>query len=116
MNKGAIWSLLAAGLIMGSYLEFQVHQSDGTADTRVIKAVQQATAQPPVHVEPTPRVIQHVPLVRPGELSSEEIVRRLKDSGMSREQVRSRLQQLGYDPSLADRYFDIINKAPTSTP
>ncbi len=25
---------------------------------------------------------------------------------MSREQVRSRLQQLGYDPGLADRYFD----------
>ena len=41
-----------------------------------------------------------------GLMSPEEAVRRLRDSGMSREQVRSRLQQLGYDPLLADPYFD----------
>ena len=41
-----------------------------------------------------------------GQISSDEVVRRLRESGMSREQVRARLQQLGYDPGLADRYFD----------
>ena len=41
-----------------------------------------------------------------GQISQEEVVRRLRESGMSREQVRARLQQLGYDPGLADRYFD----------
>jgi polysaccharide export outer membrane protein len=41
-----------------------------------------------------------------GELSSAEVLQRLRDSGLTREQVRSRLQALGYDPALADPYFD----------
>lgn len=41
-------------------------------------------------------------------MSNEEIVRRLGDSGLSRAQVRDRLQRLGYDPYLADRYFDAL--------
>jgi len=38
----------------------------------------------------------------------EEILRRLQASGMTRSQVRSRLQQMGYDPRLADEYFDAM--------
>ncbi|HSG47918.1 MAG TPA: hypothetical protein VLA43_08920, partial [Longimicrobiales bacterium] len=41
-------------------------------------------------------------------LSPEEIVRRLEASGLSRAQVRDRLRRAGYDPSLADRYFDAM--------
>ena len=40
--------------------------------------------------------------------SPEEIVRRLEESGLTRAQVRDRLRRAGYDPSLADPYFDAI--------
>src|SRR5688572_98379 len=43
-----------------------------------------------------------------GNLSDAELLKRLKASGMSRAQVRARLQQLGYNPSLADPYFDAL--------
>jgi protein involved in polysaccharide export with SLBB domain len=36
------------------------------------------------------------------------ILERLRRSGMSRSQIRSGLERLGYDPGLADRYFDVI--------
>ena len=39
-----------------------------------------------------------------------EIVERLRQSGMSRAEVGARLQQAGYDPSLADQYFDVIER------
>lgn len=38
-------------------------------------------------------------------LSRDEILRRLRASGLSEAQIRDRLRQAGYDPSLADRYF-----------
>ncbi len=41
-------------------------------------------------------------------LSQAEILDRLRQSGMTRSQARARLQQLGYDPSLADQYFDAM--------
>lgn len=41
-------------------------------------------------------------------LSPEEIIRRLEASGLTRAQVRDRLRRAGYDPSLADRYFDAM--------
>ena len=41
-------------------------------------------------------------------LSPDEIVARLRASGLSRAQVRDRLRRAGYDPSLADRYFDAM--------
>ena len=50
MNKGAILSLLVAGLVTGSYLEFQVHQRDDVVD--VIEA---GVPELPVEaVEPPP--------------------------------------------------------------
>lgn len=44
------------------------------------------------------------------EVSNEELVEWLRQSGMTRAQVRARLQQLGYDPGLVDRYFDVIER------
>ncbi len=41
-------------------------------------------------------------------LSQAEILDRLRQSGMTRAQARARLQQLGYDPSLADQYYDAL--------
>jgi protein involved in polysaccharide export with SLBB domain len=38
--------------------------------------------------------------------SQGEILRRLSESGMTREQARQRLTQMGYDPGLVDPYFD----------
>ena len=42
------------------------------------------------------------------DVSQEEILGRLRESGMTRSQVRARLQALGYDPGLADAYFDAL--------
>src|SRR5687767_11373381 len=39
-------------------------------------------------------------------LTDTEVLDRLRQSGLTREQARARLTQLGYDPSLADPYFD----------
>ncbi len=42
------------------------------------------------------------------DVSQADIIERLRQSGLSRAQVRARLQQAGYDPTLADRYFDML--------
>jgi polysaccharide export outer membrane protein len=39
-----------------------------------------------------------------------QILERLRNSGLSREQVRQRLRDAGYDPNLADRYFDELTQ------
>ncbi|MGH7476957.1 MAG: SLBB domain-containing protein [Longimicrobiales bacterium] len=44
------------------------------------------------------------------DVSQAQIIERLRQSGMTRSQVRSRLQQLGYDPGLADPYFDALER------
>jgi polysaccharide biosynthesis/export protein len=44
------------------------------------------------------------------DLSTSEIIERLRQSGMTRSQVRARLQQAGYDPGLADQYFDVLER------
>lgn len=43
-------------------------------------------------------------------VSTAEIIERLRQSGMTRAQVRARLQEAGYDPGLADVYFDTIER------
>jgi len=43
-------------------------------------------------------------------LTQQDIVALLRQSGLSRSLVRSRLQQMGYDPTLADRYFDVLER------
>ena len=42
-------------------------------------------------------------------ITNQEILERIQQSGMSRAQARSRLQQMGYDPALADAYFDRLS-------
>ncbi|MFL5542565.1 MAG: SLBB domain-containing protein [Longimicrobiaceae bacterium] len=46
----------------------------------------------------------------PGAPTEAQVVERLRASGLTREQVRARLQGMGRDPSLADRYFDAIER------
>ena len=41
--------------------------------------------------------------------AQQRILDRLRQSGLSREQMRQRLRQSGYDPNLADRYYDELN-------
>jgi polysaccharide export outer membrane protein len=43
-------------------------------------------------------------------VSHAEIIDQLRQAGLSREQVRARLQQMGYDPDLADPYFDAMER------
>ena len=43
-------------------------------------------------------------------VSHAEVIERLRQSGMTRAQIRQRLSQAGYDPALADRYFDVMER------
>ena len=67
MNKGSMLSLLVAGLITGSYIEFQMNQSDGAADSQVIEAIEavqpEAPAEPTVSARRSRSPVQHVPLI-----------------------------------------------------
>lgn len=50
---------------------------------------------------------QQIPTNPAGEQSSqEEVLERIRSSGLNRSQMRSRLQMMGYDPGLADQYYD----------
>jgi polysaccharide biosynthesis/export protein len=44
-------------------------------------------------------------------VTNQEIVERLRRSGMSRATARTRLQQMGHDPALADAYYDRLSRA-----
>jgi polysaccharide biosynthesis/export protein len=41
-------------------------------------------------------------------VTEDEVLRQLRASGMTRSQVQARLQQMGYDVRMADRYFDAM--------
>jgi polysaccharide export outer membrane protein len=43
-------------------------------------------------------------------VSQAEILDQIRQSGMTRAQLRARLQAAGYDPAMADRYFDILER------
>jgi polysaccharide biosynthesis/export protein len=45
-----------------------------------------------------------------------EVLERLRASGVTRQQVRSELQRRGYDPSLADPYFDALERSGSGRP
>lgn len=44
----------------------------------------------------------------PAGVPEAQVVERLRASGLTRTQVRDRLQQMGRDPAIADRYFDLL--------
>jgi polysaccharide biosynthesis/export protein len=46
------------------------------------------------------------PVQPPAGVTETQVLERLRQSGMTRQQARTRLAQLGYDPALADAYFD----------
>ena len=46
----------------------------------------------------------------PSRLTPSDILERLRASGLTREQLRERLRMAGYDPALADRYFDEVRR------
>ncbi|HSM05751.1 MAG TPA: SLBB domain-containing protein [Longimicrobiales bacterium] len=58
---------------------------------------------------PSPAQIQQLL----SQMSPEQIALQLQASGLSREQVRDRLRRAGYDPFLADQYFDALEQGQT---
>lgn len=44
------------------------------------------------------------------QVTQAELIERLRQSGMTRDQVRERLRQAGYDPALADQYYDVLER------
>jgi protein involved in polysaccharide export with SLBB domain len=55
---------------------------------------------------PSPGQLQQVL----SQMSPEQIALQLQASGLDREQVRDRLRRAGYDPFLADQYFDALER------
>ena len=55
---------------------------------------------------PSPGQLQQVL----SQMSPEQIALQLQASGLDRQQVRDRLRRAGYDPFLADRYFDALEQ------
>jgi polysaccharide biosynthesis/export protein len=49
----------------------------------------------------------------PAGVTEQAVVERLRESGLTREQARSRLQQMGRDPALADRFYDAMERDDT---
>jgi polysaccharide biosynthesis/export protein len=45
-----------------------------------------------------------------------DVLERLRASGLTRQQVRAELQRRGYDPSLADPYFDALERGGSGRP
>jgi polysaccharide biosynthesis/export protein len=52
------------------------------------------------------------PRLRQSGLDTGDVIERLRASGMTRQQARAELQRRGFDPSLADPYFDIMEREP----
>lgn len=73
----------------------------------VVLMTQTASAQQPTQVDTA--VARRLAEQRLGRgVSQAEIMERLRQSGLTRAQARARLQQAGYDPGLADQYFNAL--------
>lgn len=85
------WVRIALALVMGI----------------VLPGVAQAQVPPTQDAEALRHMVEQT--VGAG-MSQADVLNRLRGSGLSRMQVRSRLQQMGYDPALADHYFDLLEQ------
>lgn len=65
----------------------------------------QLPGQPPVDSAAARRMLEQA--AGPGATQA-QILERLRQSGLTREQAQGLLQQAGYDPGLADAYFDAL--------
>jgi protein involved in polysaccharide export with SLBB domain len=68
-----------------------------------------AQQRPPANADSVRAVVERL------SPAQQEILRRIRESGLSREQMRQRLRAAGYDPALADRYFDELAPVDTTT-
>lgn len=71
---------------------------------------QQDTTRQPLTAQDSARARQLLEQQFGQGVTQSEVIERLRQSGLSRAQVRARLQQMGYDPGLADRAFDVIER------
>ena len=46
--------------------------------------------------------------------AQQEILMRIQESGMSKDQMKARLRAAGYDPNLVDQYYDLLNRDTTA--
>lgn len=73
----------------------------------VVLTTQAASAQQPTQIDTA--AARRLAEQRLGRgVSQSEIMERLRQSGLTRAQARARLQQAGYDPGLADQYFNAL--------
>ena len=71
-----------------------------------------AQTSPPSQVRPTEGEVTAAQRAQgasaQGSMSQAELVERIRQSGMTRDQARSQLARSGHDPSIVDPYFDAI--------
>jgi protein involved in polysaccharide export with SLBB domain len=56
----------------------------------------------------TPQDLQQIAAQHGVTLTHAQILQRIRESGMTQEQARAKLQEMGYPPGLADAYFDAM--------
>ena len=91
-----------------------IHTRKLVAALFVIACAQVAPAraqQRPIERADSARAAAAARRLTPAQL---QILERLRNSGLSREQVRQRLRDAGYDPNLADRYYDELTQPDTT--
>jgi protein involved in polysaccharide export with SLBB domain len=84
MHRLSCGLLLVAGLVVGQRAAAQAVPSDTAA---IRRAIEQRFGR---------------------NVSMADVLRQLRASGISREQMRSQLRSMGLDPALADQYYDAI--------
>ena len=101
-------ALLAALLVVASC---QVGQLSLNID--VGQATPAGAEEPPPNAAVDPPAIQgqqEILRLRGQEVSEEEILNRLAQSGLTRADVRAQLTNMGLDPAIADAYFDRLEE------
>lgn len=77
----------------------------------VLAGAAPAAGQQPTRTEPdTAAALQEIGRRLGRPVSTGEVMDLIRQSGLSRSQIRARLQQAGYDPGLADTYFDALDR------
>ena len=71
----------------------------------------------PLHAQQTPEQLkQQAEQILGRPISNQEILQRIRQSGLTPDQIRNRLQQAGYNPSAADAYLNALQSGSSNVP
>lgn len=71
----------------------------------------------PLHAQQTPdQLKQQAEQLLGRPISNQEILQRIRQSGLTPDQIRNRLQQAGYSPNAADAYLNALQSGASDVP